>query len=251
MDKLLFEQIGLTKTEERLYLALLKIGENSTTKIMRESGVPASKTYEFLDKLIKKGLVSYTFKNGRKHFKAENPESIKVFLESKKEYIDKQILEVDKLIPHLNQIKTEKEPEIESFVYEGLNGIKILYEKTLKALEKGETHYIIGAPKIGNEMFEGYLLDWHKRRIKKEVYCKYIYNADAKEYGEIRRKMPLTKVKYLPAQVISPVWTEIAKDYVITGHITNKSAVIFVMKDKEMVKKYINYFDMIWKIAKK
>ncbi len=250
MNISLLEEIGLTKTEIKLYLALLKLGESSTTAIMQESQVPASKVYEFLDKLIKKGLVSYIIKNNKKYFRAENPENLKNYLEGKKDKVDKQILQVNSLIPELNSIRSAKEEEIEASVYEGLDGLKALYEKNFKVLEKGDTHYIIGAPRIGNEKLEGYLLDWHKRRIKKGVKCKYIYDSDAKEYGKVREKMPLTEVKYLSKNIVSPVWIEIFGNYVVTGHITEKGAVAFLIKDKEIAKKYLHYFEVIWKNAK-
>jgi sugar-specific transcriptional regulator TrmB len=250
METSILEQIGLTKTEIKLYLALLKLGESSNTKIMQESQVPASKVYEFLDKLIKKGLVTYILKNNVKYFSAEDPSNIKNYLESKKEEVNKQISQVNSIIPQLNSLKSDKEEEIGASVYEGLDGIKSLYEKSFKLLSKGDTHYIIGAPKIGNEKLEGYLLDWHKRRIKKGIKCKYIYDSDAKSYGKVREEMPLTEVKYHSKDIVSPVWIEIFKDYVATGHITHKGALVFLIKDKEISKKYLHYFEMIWKSSK-
>ncbi|MFH1801870.1 MAG: helix-turn-helix domain-containing protein [archaeon] len=252
MNTQLLEQIGLTKTEIKLYLALLKLGESSTSNIMKESQVPASKVYEFLDKLIKKGLVSYIVSNNKRRFRAENPENLKNFLRDKKEKLDKQISQTDLIIPQLNRLNTEKEEEeTEVSVCKGLAGLKSLYEKNLKILEKGDTHYILGAPKVGNEKIEGYLLDWHKRRIKKGIKCRYIYDDDAKQYAEVREKMPLTEIKYLSKEIVSPVWIEIFKGYVATGHITNSGTTIFLIKDNEVAKKYLSYFEIIWKNSKK
>jgi sugar-specific transcriptional regulator TrmB len=59
MNTKILEDIGLTKTEIKIYLALLKLGQSTTTNIIKDAGIHASKVYEFLDKLIKKGLVSY------------------------------------------------------------------------------------------------------------------------------------------------------------------------------------------------
>ena len=68
MDTKLLEEIGLTKTEIKLYLALLKLGQSTTTGIVREAQVHASKVYEFLDKLIQKGLVTYVIKANKRYF---------------------------------------------------------------------------------------------------------------------------------------------------------------------------------------
>ena len=61
-------KIGLTESEIKVYLALLKIGISSKGKIIKESKIAPSKVYEIADKLIEKGLCSTITKNGVKHF---------------------------------------------------------------------------------------------------------------------------------------------------------------------------------------
>lgn len=253
MNNQILEDIGLTKTEIKIYIALLKLGQSTTTNIIRESQVPASKVYEFLDKLIQKGLVSYVVKSNKKYFTASEPNSLKSYLNEKKKTINEQERNIDLIIPELKLLSNTEKESIKSEVYEGVNGIKTVYEKILGNLNKGETQYIIGAPKVGNELVEGYLLDWHKRRIKKGIKCNYIYDSNAKEYGKLRERMPNSEVKYLPKGIISPMWIEIFGDYVLIGHIKHKefSAVLFLIKDREIAKGYLDYFELFWKIAKR
>jgi sugar-specific transcriptional regulator TrmB len=251
MNTKILEEIGLTKTEIKIYLTLLKLGQSTTTNIVREAQIHASKVYEFLDKLIQKGLVSYVIKSNKKYFSASEPEHLKEFLREKQRKIKEQESEVDKLIPELKSIKKSGKDVIKSEIYEGLRGIKSVYEKILSTLEKGETQYIIGAPRIANEKIEGFLLDWHKRRIKKGIKCMYIYDSDVRDYGKVREKMPLTEVRYLPKNIISPVWIEIFKDYVVIGHIKGYNAVLFLVQDKEIAKSYLDYFKLIWSVSAK
>ena len=249
MHTKILEEIGLTKTEIKIYLALLKIGQSTTTLIIKESGVPTSKVYEFLERLIQKSLVSYVVKSGKKYFTAMNLDNINKFLEDKKKKIDEQQEKVSKLIPFLEKIKVEGGESIESETYEGLNGLKSIYEKNLSILGKGETHYIIGAPKVGNELLEGYILDWHKRRIKKGINCKYIYDTNVREYGGVRERMKFTSVRYLPDNIISPIWIEIFGEYVMLGHFKEHNAILFLIHDKEIAKGYLDYFNLIWKVS--
>lgn len=251
METEILEQIGLTKTEIKVYLTLLETGQSTTTNVIKESGIYASKIYEFLNKLIKKGLVSYTIKSNKKYFSASSPESLIELLKDKQNSLNEQKKSVNKLIPELNSLRAKKKESIHSEVYEGANGVKLLYKKILDTLEKNEIQYIIGGPREGNELFEGFLLDWHKKRIKKGIKCKYIYNSNVRDYGKIREQMPLSEVKYLPDEANSPVWIEIFGDYVATGHIKGYGAIIFLVKDKEIAKGYLNYFNLLWKLAKK
>ena len=62
MDTGLLESVGLTKSEAKVYLALLELGSSSKGPIVKRSGVASSKVYELLDKLIAKGLVSIVVK---------------------------------------------------------------------------------------------------------------------------------------------------------------------------------------------
>ena len=75
------EEIGLTKSEIKVYLALLELGSSQTGKIVQKSKAASSKIYEILEKLIQKGLVSYIIKSGIKHFEAAPPERIMDYLE--------------------------------------------------------------------------------------------------------------------------------------------------------------------------
>ena len=103
---------------------------------------------------------------------------------------------------------------------------------------------------MGNKLIEGFLLDWHKRRIKKGIKCKYIYDSNVKDYGHVREKMQHTQVKYLPNNMISPVWMEIFQDFVVIGHIKKHNASLFLIQDKEIAKNYRIHFNLFWKLAK-
>jgi sugar-specific transcriptional regulator TrmB len=249
MNTKILEEVGLTKTEIKIYLTLLRLGQSTTTNIVRKAEIHASKVYEFLDKLIQKGLVSYVIKSNKKYFSASEPDFLKEFLREKENKIKEQESEIEKILPELRTIKKSGEDIIHSEIYEGLKGAKSVYEKILSTLKEGETQYIIGAPKIANELIEGFLLDWHKKRIKKGIKCKYIYDSNVRDYGKVRAEMPLTKVRYLPKNIVSPMWIEIFGDYVVIGHIKGRNAVLFLIHDKEIARGYLDYFNLIWNVS--
>ena len=100
-----------------------------------------------------------------------------------------------------------------------------------------------------NEKIEGFLLYTHKVRIMKNVKMKIIYNTDAREFGIKREKMRLTEVRYLPKNIITPTWIEIFRDYVATYLITD-NPIVFAIRDKNIAKSYLRYFDLIWSLSK-
>ena len=77
------QDIGFSAGEEKVYLAMLKLGESSTGRISKESGVSRSKVYEILEKLSKKGLASHFKRNNVSFFRAADPKSISKYLGTK------------------------------------------------------------------------------------------------------------------------------------------------------------------------
>ena len=76
MDTYIFEDIGLTKREIKVYLALLELGSTTVGNILDKTRIPSSKIYEILRRLQDKGLVSYVKIENKRHYQAADPNSI-------------------------------------------------------------------------------------------------------------------------------------------------------------------------------
>ncbi|MBW2990479.1 hypothetical protein KY348_02110 [Candidatus Woesearchaeota archaeon] len=246
--KYLLEQAGLTKNEVKTYLALLEIGLTTTSAIIKKTGINTSKVYESLERLLKKGLVSYSIIKNKKHWQAENPERIKEFLEEEKKKIEQKEKAIEKIIPELLLKKQLKEDTAQYKVYEGIKGIKTARENVLNVLKKRETFYIILSNYPEDKKLEAYWVDFQKRRSAKGIKCKYILNQTLKKTGAKRKKIPLSQTKYVTAEILSPTWMEIYSDHVGIGVLSGKPS-IFVIKNKEIAKGFLNYFNFLWKTS--
>ncbi len=67
------EQFGLSGKEAEVYLALLQKKEFTAPEIAKVTTVTRTKTYEYLEKLVQKGLCNVNLRNGQKFFSAVNP----------------------------------------------------------------------------------------------------------------------------------------------------------------------------------
>lgn len=245
----LLEEIGLTKNEVKVYLALSKIGLTTTSLIIKKTGINTSKVYESLERLLKKGLVSYTIIKNKKHWQAEDPKRIREFLEEEKKKIEQKEKKMINIIPELRELRKIKHKAPEYSIYEGVKGLKTAREKVLGVLKKEDTFYIILSTMPMNERLEGYWLDFQKRRARKKIKCKYILNEEIRKLGTKRSKNPLTQIKYVKSEILSPTWIEIYNDYVGIG-ILNENPSIFLIKNKEIAKGFLNYFKFLWNIGK-
>jgi sugar-specific transcriptional regulator TrmB len=247
MDETLLEKLGLTKGEVKVYLALNKLGESTVGPIGKESKVSKSKIYDILDKLIEKGLVGYITKEGTKYFTANDPHMILDYIDKKESELDQTKKNVvAKVLPQLMLQRASVSKKRVAEMYEGLNGIKAIREELMMTLKKKDTLLVLGAPKVANVKWEGWLLDFHKKRVQRKIDMKIIYNSNAKEYGKVREKMKLTEVKYLPNKLVSPNWIDIFPDAVFFVMVLS-NPIAFVVRDTELANSFRAYFEIMWK----
>lgn len=244
------EELGLAKNEIKVYLSLLKFGSTTTTRIIKDIGINTSKVYESLERLLKKGLVSYTIIKNKKHWNAENPEKINSFLEEEKNKIEKKKSEAKKIINDLKKIAELNETESEYKIYEGLKGIKTARENVLNVLNKGDVFYLILSSYPDDDNLHAFWEDFQERRAKKGIKYKAIFNEKLKNIGKTRKKLANSKIKFIQSTFLSPTWTEIYGDSVAIG-VLGKNPSMFVIKNKDVSTGFLNYFESLWKIAKK
>ncbi len=247
MELDLFRKLGLTEGEIKVYLALLKLGETTVGSIGRESKVSKSKMYDILDKLIAKGLAGYIIKNGTKYFAANNPKMIIEYIHKKKEEIEETEKQAEQIIPELLLQRATMGTKKLAEIYEGFHGLEAIREELILTLKKGDELLVLGAPKIANVKWEGWLLDFHRRRIARGVKMRIIYNADAREYGKVRKRMRLTEVHYLKSTSIN--WVDVFSDAILIG-VVLKEPLAFVVHDKSLADSFRNYFSLMWKASK-
>src|SRR3989338_1381742 len=90
-DTEILEDLGLTKTEVKVYLALLELGSSSAGKILEKSKLPNSTVHRDLNSLIVKGLISFILEGKRKVYQASNPENFFEFIADKKRRFENKL----------------------------------------------------------------------------------------------------------------------------------------------------------------
>lgn len=242
------KEIGFTEGEKKVYTSLLKLGSSSTGAIARESDVSRSKIYEILEKLVKKGIVSHYKRNNVSYFQASHPTRILDFIENKERQLQHQKLMLKNLLPYFESFIGKKKVEKEAEVYEGMEGIKNVREIALNKMKSGDIIYYFGNPASGHEHVLGYWDEWNNRRVKKKIWSWTIYNQDAKFYGERRKKLSCTKVKYLPKQGPTNAWIEIYGDTVAIA-MKYKTPMSIVINNKYVAESFKTYFDILWDVS--
>lgn len=245
MDYVSFlEELGLTKNEVKVYVSLLKHGETTSSKIIKDVGINTSKVYESLERLLRRGLVSYTIIKNKKHWLAENPDKIGLILDEQEKKLDKKKEDSVEIIGNLKRLVNVSEKDTEYRIFEGINGIKATRENALKVLKKGDTFYLVLSNFSGENRLEAYFEDFQKRRAKKGINYKAIFNHNLKFIIDKRGKLKYSEIKYIDPQFLAPTWTEIYRDFVVIGVMGDKPSA-FVIKNKDIAAGFLNYFNQM------
>lgn len=239
------QEIGLSKKESEIYFSLLKFGCLSAKEISKKTNILRSSVYDYLDTLLNKGFIAYTFKKNIKHYQATNPNKLyDNFLEKK----EREQLTLKEIINNLNKInKNQNKSNIE--IYQGREGLKSAMFGILKQdiLEI----FITGSSKTLYENFPLLVEKWNNIRINKKINLKILYNnVLTKEEIKIRTERKYTQLKYIDQKEISYSNTIIYKGNILIIIIDKENPIAIHIENKKIYNSYKSNFNALWKNAK-
>jgi sugar-specific transcriptional regulator TrmB len=247
MNTEILEQIGLSKNEIKIYFALLELEQSSATPIVKKSGIPNSKVYPTLEKLIKRGLVSYVIKNNVKYFQTSDPNNLIELLSSKEKQIAQQKNEIERLIPEIEQRRKLAKEKQEATIYEGIEGVKAAFNNLLNVVPKGKEYCVFTlGEELTREDLKRFFQNYHKKRIEKGIMVKLIANEKIKAVFEKYHIYKNMKVKYSKQKL--PTGIFIYGEYLMTV-VWQGEPTAFVIRSRNNAQRYQEFFDEIWKMT--
>ena len=162
------EYLGFKPKEAEIYLALLELGEASIIQIAKKAGIKLTTVYNILRDFVNRGLITSAVRKTRKVYFIEDPRSLKSDLREKENAIDK-------LMPELLAIQNILPSKPRITFYEGVGGMKELYQDTLNSLKEGDTILsYTGLSDFSKLMPQEYNEYYIKERVKKKIRIKII-----------------------------------------------------------------------------
>jgi len=240
MKKEILEQIGFSKNEAKVYLALIELGNSTAGEISKKSKVHRTNVYDALEGLGKKGAVAHFSMKDIRYYEAVDPEMLMNLLREK-EIALQSVMHQLKLTHQSMQLKTDAQ------VYEGLKSVKEILNGFL---DKKKPILVYGIPKDALQKMQSFIIHYHKKRIAAKIEMKHVYNDDAIDRIKYLNSLPYTEARNLPKEFNSPVSTNICGDEVVLI-IWQDPVFTIQIKSKEMADSYRKYFKILWEIAKK
>src|SRR3989344_798668 len=118
------KEFGLSDNEIKIYIELLKTGTTTANRISKLTGVKRSTTYDNLNLLVNKGLVSSIIKEKVIYFEAIDPKKIMRLMEEKKD-------KLNKVVKELGLLMKVRESEGGASFFEGKKGVVMILNDIL------------------------------------------------------------------------------------------------------------------------
>ncbi|MAG60882.1 hypothetical protein CL619_03795 [archaeon] len=250
MDITALKESGLTDGEIKTYLALLELGSSTVGPILERSGITRSIIYRILEKLSKKGLVSYITKEKTKYYQASQPDKLLDYIDSREKELQKNKKQVEKLIPELI-LKQSMAKKSEASLYEGFKGLMTAYDKRYEKLKKGDEVILYGLPPSQPEYHHAY---WKKANAKLDklgIKSRLLYHPSVTDANlKNRNSYKLCEARRMPSNVDSPSWVMIYKDVTLIAIPQGDRPFAFEIVSLEVADSFRNYFEWFWKRSK-
>ena len=233
MNTEFLENIGLTRSEISVYLSLLEFNSASASEIAEKSGLYRKNTYDALNRLIKKGLVSSAKVETKQIFSATNPQRLLEFVELRKN-------EIQGMLPELNSIYTLPRTADEVTVFKGKEGLKTIFEEILKAKLNYDK---FGSGDKFKEFLPYYYPHFQNRKTENGINCRAIYSENERYLDSVKEF--IGEVRFLPKEFIHPSTTFVFGDRVAVL-IWKENPLGILISSKEVSESYRYYFELLW-----
>lgn len=246
------KKIGFSEKEALVYTHLIRLGAQPVSVIAKKAQINRTTTYDIIESLTKKGLISSIKKDGITHYKALDPKELLNYLEREKiehvKKLEKQQKEMEALLPALISLENPESTKPKVSFYEGEKGMRQAYEDTLTSSET-----ILAYANV-EDMHKGlpnFFPDYYKRRgVEKRIHIKCIapdnkiskerHFHDKKENREMLL-IPTKKYDFSPE-------INIYEDKVLYASWREKMAII--IKSKEIADFHKKMYALCWNQAK-
>jgi len=233
------EQLGIADKKAEIYLTCLEKGGSTAYLIAQKVGLKRPTVYDILNQLLKEGLVYKSIKNGIKYFSPSDPQILLNKLEEKRE----KTLSIMPILQNLyNSPKTK--PFIRYF--EGKEGIKEMYEDSLRNLKKGDEILAY----VGDDIVKylpQYASRYVKERIKRGIRLRGIYKQAPEIIKYTEKDREQLRVSRVINERFFPVNNEINiyKDKIAIANYGQEMFGI-IIESKELAQSQKSIFELAW-----
>lgn len=247
MEKDVLVKLGLSQTEASLYLTLMRKGASDVNGLIQETGFYKANTYQALERLCDKGILSKVVEGRHRVYQIQSPNSLLEFVENKKEELNKQIILAKKLTEEVSISKKHLGIRETAMVFNGIAGVKKIYSEIV---EKKLDYCVFGSP-LESEVIipDFYWQNLHQKQHALNIKARMIFHKSLRHWKKLIHQKeisirffdtklePLTETTIYGTKVSFVVWTD--------------KPIVTIIDNEHVANSYRQIFEILWKASQK
>ena len=240
----IFEGLGLSPNEAKIYEALLERGESSISDISVAAKIHRRNAYDAMHRLIDKGLCFQIFSTTENRYNAVDPDKLMELLAEKERGLQS-------ILPDLKKKFQHRATSEEAYIYRGYEGQKNVWRDLLRV---GGESYFVGAK---GSWFDPHLDAardaFFREANRKKIKFTQLFDSAVKEnIPNFPKHFPGNlQYRFLPKKYSTTSAIHIFGDYVITYtgltiQRTSEDVVFFIIHSKNLAESYRTWFWYMW-----
>jgi len=244
MHTAVFEDLGLSPNEAKIYETLVERGESTISEIAVAGKIHRRNAYDAMQRLIDKGLCFQIFSTTENRYNAVDPDKLFELVAEKRQ-------KLEEILPELKEKFRRRFAPEEAYIYRGLEGQK---NNWMDILRVGKDVCNIGAkaqwfdPRLDTSRTA-----FFREANRKHITFNLLFDHEIKVHMPEFPKMFPGKLAYrfLPKECSTNSVLSVFGDYVVTytGITMGKMAdntVFFIMRSKDLAESYRKWFWYMW-----
>lgn len=246
MDQSQLEELGLSRTEAALYLALIKIGASDVQSLVEATGFYKSNVYDALERLCEKGIISKIIEGNKRVYQFQRPSALLEFVQKKKVELDRQEQLARDISREVHLTKKHSLSPETAIVMRGLAGVKQIYSEIV---EKRLDYLAFGGPKESDLIIGShYWQNLHVKQRRFHIKAKMIFHKSLRRWTNLVPKdlvdlrffdesfEPLTETTIYGSKVAFVVWSE--------------KPIVTIIDNAHVSNSYRQIFNLLWRSSK-
>jgi sugar-specific transcriptional regulator TrmB len=239
IEKLL-ESIGLLPSESKIYLSALQTGSETVQNIAKAAGISRTATYDAIESLKQRGLMTTMQKGKKMFYAAEDPDRLVSYLKEEQQRLDSKISEVMHSVDALRMIAGGSRPKVR--VYEGKEALFAFFS-LLEQSKPKELLEVTNVDDVYNHIDEKTLL------AARKAYKWTVKKLRILHKGELRNPRKGSEFREL-----SKEWGEfhgnfsVFGDYVVFASYIGTMTIV-VLESELFANSMRTFFNLAWSAA--
>ncbi len=250
----LFEQLGFSHNEIKVYLSLAELGKSSASMIAKQQDLPRSTIYSVLEGLIQKGIVAVEQSSGSSYYVLNQPDSLQRMVAREKEQALAEAKEKEQVAAELLEAvqpffksTNYSVPKLQFF--DGAANVENMLYDNCQEWQKSISRFDYTWWGYQDHHFvENYRswLDYYWAQMHEGEQILLLSNKSSTEH-KLKGKVHKREIKHLPKafEISSTIW--ILGDYIISIMTRQKPHYAFQLKDTVFAANQRLIFQLLWK----